>query len=669
MSSGLDNLKHIVVLMMVGRSFDHMLGFLKTPTYPINGLSGSESNLDDNNAPVQVTNDAIYFGDLTPGPGHSHFDVMQQMFDGADPAATPVPPMTGFVKDYRLRTNDVGKSHNIMKCFSKPKLPVLSTLAQQFCLCDNWFSSVPGPTFPNRAYAHAATSIGRVDMSPVGYVGISKTIYELLNENGVTARIYYNDTTLAATFPKLIAQMNQYYGTFQAFLDACGNNSLPAYSFIEPRYSTLALQDLSFNASDQHPDHDVHEGEKLIQQVFQATWNNPVVRNSTLLVITYDQHGGLYDHVRPPKSVNPDAKNWNGADNDPNPPFNFDWLGVRVPAVLVSPFIIPNTIDSTLYDHSSIISTARKVFLKNWEATYLTRRDKDANTYEDIFNLDTPRTDRIQFQSQQFVPGPLTEHQKALVQVTTSIESILPKEKQTGIDPDAIPTEGEAADYLARVMSQLTLTSDPSFTQKELDDLRMRKDRLDEFKNELNSRHDEAWWHIFFYDNKWIFGYGLNYVILRLEESKPNFGGARVDRGGAHLGDYLVSTSGKVRFTVLVEIKTPDTPLLSGTEEIRSGAWSLSRELTDSLVQIQSNVDRWNQQGSRLPENVDRLEDQDVYTVKPGGVIVIGALNEVKGDRHKWETFERFRRSIHEVQILTFDELYERARYIVHPGG
>ena len=465
--AGLDNLKHIVVLMMENRSLDHMLGFLQSPNYQINGLAGNESNLDDDNTPVQVSNDAIYFGDLTPDPGHSHFDVMRQMFDGADPAATPVPPMTGFVKDYRLHTNDVGKSHNIMKCFSKTKLPVLSALAQQFCLCDNWFSSVPGPTFPNRAFAHAATSIGRVDMSPIGYVGISKTIYELLDENGISARIYYNDTTLAATFPNLMAKMNQFFGPFQSFLDACGNNSLPAYSFIEPRYNTLESENFFFTASDQHPDHDVHAGEELIQKVFQAIWNNPAVRNSTLLVITYDEHGGLFDHVPPPQRVsNPDRKNWDGEAGNPDPPFDFTWLGVRVPAVLISPYIKAGTIDTTLYDHTSFIATARKSFLPNWQATFLTQRDKEANTLEGNFNLNVPRADNIQFAAgfpsaafavapQQLVFKPLTEHQKGLVQMAAHLESNLPQAQRTGTDPNAIRTEGAAAKYLADVMSRL----------------------------------------------------------------------------------------------------------------------------------------------------------------------------------------------------------------------
>jgi phospholipase C len=474
MPAGLDALKHIVCLMMENRSFDHMLGFLRSTTYPIEGLSGSESNVDSDGAPIRVSNDAIYLGDLTPDPGHSHFDVMQQLFDGSSPT-TNLPSNAGFVKNYGTITSNVDNSHRIIKCFSQTKLPVLSTLAQQFCVCDHWFSSVPGPTFPNRAFAHAATSIGHVDMSPIGYVGISKTIYELLDEHAISARIYYNDTTLAITFPRLMLKMNSFFSTFQGFLDACANNSLPAYSFIEPRYNTLAIENLFFTASDQHPDHDVAEGEKLIQQVFNAVWSNPDVRDSTLLVIVYDEHGGLYDHLQPrQRTVNPDGKNWAGAAGNPDPPFDFTWLGVRVPAILVSPFIQAGGIDRTLYDHTSVIATAIKVLFKNVPGTSLTQRDKNANTFEGNLNLSAPRTETVQLpiavraeiaeaKPEKLLLKQLTEHQKELVNMAAYVEQKqLPPDQRTGTDPNTIRTEGAAAQYIQDVMSRLHAAAPPA---------------------------------------------------------------------------------------------------------------------------------------------------------------------------------------------------------------
>jgi hypothetical protein len=199
----------------------------------------------------------------------------------------------------------------------------------------------------------------------------------------------------------------------------------------------------------------------------------------------------------------------------------------------------------------------------------------------------------------------------------------------------------------------------------EVNVLLKRKERLAAFEAALKEHHPEREWQTFFEQNKWIFGYGLNYVILKVEE-QPHVGGIRFDRLGGQNPDFLGITSGEVGFTVLVEIKTPQTLLLAGEQEIRNGAWSLSQELTDALMQIQANTDKWNTTGARTDENRDALEKQGVYTVKPKGILVIGSLAEVKSDpRSRRETFERFRQSVSGVEIITFDELHERAKFIV----
>ena len=215
------------------------------------------------------------------------------------------------------------------------------------------------------------------------------------------------------------------------------------------------------------------------------------------------------------------------------------------------------------------------------------------------------------------------------------------------------------------IIKQLSLTPGLKFSKDDLNVLLKRREKLIEFYNALSNRKEENWWQDFFEQNKWIFGYGLNYQILRQEQSQPHYSGQRVNGKGGQKGDYLTSTLGDINFTVLVEIKTPKTPLLQGIKEIRNGAWSLSKNLTDAISQIEANIYTWEKYGSEQPDNRDKLEKDNIYTVQPKGIIVIGLLSEFTKDRNKRETFQRFRKSIHGIDIITFDELYERANFIV----
>jgi len=141
---------------------------------------------------------------------------------------------------------------------------------------------------------------------------------------------------------------------------------------------------------------------------------------------------------------------------------------------------------------------------------------------------------------------------------------------------------GRGTNSVVNIIKQLSTSSDISLTQKDINSLLKRREKLSEFRTALGTKsNDESFWQDFFEQNKWIFGYGLNYEILRHQQSQPNYGGARVDGTGGQRGDNLMSTTGDLNFTVLVEIKTPATPLLQGTQEIRNGAWSLSKNLTD----------------------------------------------------------------------------------------
>jgi hypothetical protein len=190
-----------------------------------------------------------------------------------------------------------------------------------------------------------------------------------------------------------------------------------------------------------------------------------------------------------------------------------------------------------------------------------------------------------------------------------------------------------------------------------------RKLALEEFKTNLRKGRSEEWWQDFFERNTWIFGYGLNYKILKTVQSQPRYGGTALGGKGLQKGDFLQRTEAEIKFTVLVEIKKPDTQLL-GNEQYRNGAWELGKELTGGVSQMQANCSKWEKEGSQTEENKEVLLKEKIFTVQPKGILVIGHTNQL--DKiSKRNTFELLRRNVVNPEIITFDELYERAKYIV----
>lgn len=226
--------------------------------------------------------------------------------------------------------------------------------------------------------------------------------------------------------------------------------------------------------------------------------------------------------------------------------------------------------------------------------------------------------------------------------------------------------KGRDVKSVIRIIKELSKIEGVTLSEKDIEQILDRKGKLSDFRTNIEEQADnESWWQDFFENNKWIFGYGLNYQILRDEQSQPHYGGESVDGKGGQKGDYLTTTQGDINFTVLVEIKTPNTDLLQGTTEIRNGAWSLSKELTDAVSQIQANVNTWETDGSTRPQNIRRFDKDNIFTVEPKGIIVIGTLSQLKTPNSRMETFQRFRQSIHGIDILTFDELLKRVEFIV----
>jgi phospholipase C len=399
MPPGLDNLKHIVVLMMENRSFDHMLGALKAQNPLIDGLTGNENNLDTTGSTIRVQPLAEFQSQLDPDPDHHFPAVDLQIFNG-DNSNPRVASMQGFVKSYFNQQHDVPHSAKIMYYFPPEKLPVLSTLATEFAVFNGWFSSIPGPTVCNRAFAHYGTSFGQVSMDIFYVLEPYKSIYErMIGANPAhTAKIYYYDQASSTIeVVNLLQHQPQLFATYDQFLADCKAGRLPEYSFVEPNYSDHDGDNGEELASDQHPDHNVQAGEIFIASVYNAIKQNPALWASTALLIVYDEHGGIYDHVPPPACM-PDGFVAQPNDTGTGRAFAFDRLGVRVPAVLVSPWVPKGTVVSgRTFEHACIPATVTKFFLGDYDQR--SPREKAADTFLDLLSLPVMRTDGPDFQT------------------------------------------------------------------------------------------------------------------------------------------------------------------------------------------------------------------------------------------------------------------------------
>jgi phospholipase C len=403
MPPGLDNLKHIVVLMMENRSFDHMLGSLPG----IGGLddAGAYTNPDANNNAVKPQALADFQGQLDPDPDH-HFPAVDVQIYGNATGAGRVANMQGFVTSYFHQREDVDNSQKIMYYFPNDPvkgLPVLTTLALQFAVFNRWFASIPGPTICNRAFAHYGTSFGRVDMDPFDIIEPIKSVYtRMITANPKrSAKVYYYDTSSSSMeVANLLQHQTEQFGTYPQFLSDCDKGLLPQYSFVEPNFSDHDTDEGEEVASDQHPDHDVLAGEQLIAEVYTHLKNSPLWPNTALLVV-YDEHGGIFDHVPPPPCPK-DTFHSSQIDPGTGQPFAFDRLGVRVPAILISPWIKAGTVVDRVFDHASIPATVTKFFLGSYPnlslreqnaGVFIEPNDGSGNMANNLLSLDAMRND------------------------------------------------------------------------------------------------------------------------------------------------------------------------------------------------------------------------------------------------------------------------------------
>ncbi|XP_021816294.1 non-specific phospholipase C1 [Prunus avium] len=387
-------IKTVVVLVMENRSFDHMLGWLKSSRPEIDGLTGNESNplsVSDPNSPrVPVSSDAFF---IDSDPGHSIQAIREQIF-GSNRSFEDPAPMNGFAQQAESMAE--GMSSKVMSGFKPEVLPVYTELANEFAVFDRWFASVPASTQPNRFYVHSATSHGassnvRKDLIH-GFP--QKTIFDSLDENALDFGIYYQNIPATLFFRSLrkLKHVTKFHSYALKFKLHAKRGKLPNYAVIEQRYFDVK----ELPANDDHPSHDVARGQRFVKEVYETLRASPQWKEMALL-ITYDEHGGFYDHVPTPVSGVPSPDGIVGPD-----PFyfRFDRLGVRVPTILVSPWVEKGTAiheptgptPDSHFEHSSIPATVKKLF--NLKSNFLTKRDAWAGTFENYFYLrSTPRDD------------------------------------------------------------------------------------------------------------------------------------------------------------------------------------------------------------------------------------------------------------------------------------
>lgn len=386
---------HVVVLVLENRSYLHLLGFhpSHTSSCPVEADPTScavpRDPLDPSSELVHANADAVYR--QVADPRHSYNATMMQVYGDRVAGKGVAPTMSGFVADYLNRTPD---QDEIMACFSGEHVPTTYALASEFALLSRWFSGIPGPTEVNRLMVNSATSDGSATNNhtrlAAGYP--QRTIFESLDDSASNATwgVYFDlfPTALFFDYPRRPSNWGKLHGWNQFHKDAAAG-TLPSYSFLEPRYYDVTEL---FPANDNHPDHDVSLGERLVADVYASLRASPKW-NRTLLLVTYDEHGGFPDPVPPPSSGVPSPDGV--VADDVVPPFNFDRLGVRVPAIAVSPLIPRGTVVGKAprheYSHSSIPATVRELLAP--DQPFLTARDAWSDSFASVLSLSEPRTD------------------------------------------------------------------------------------------------------------------------------------------------------------------------------------------------------------------------------------------------------------------------------------
>lgn len=579
-----DQIEHVVVLMLENRSFDNVLGWLYSDEDPPKAfipntadphyLGLSDQSLDEyTNVLVDSSNNVVFSSPPIKGipsvtatgylnspayDPHETFDYVTEQIYGNNG------PMTGFLQNYASLwyegqwQQDRALLTACLETYTQNEMPVLYNLARHYAVSDNWFCSVPTQTNPNRAFAACGTSEGQVVNGFLGKSQFSSdTIWNRLPSD--SWMIFWQADMLPVIYPgpytgpnnftsmESIPDLESHYQKIDGFHELARSGNLPAFSFIEPQLTNLV--DLSSalvgtQGNDMHPPADIRTAENLIANIYTSLISNPEAWSKTLFVITFDEHGGLFDHVLPPAAVAPDSNNQNG--------FSFDRYGVRVPAIFISPLIeegavVRSNLAAVPFDHTSLISTIltwQKVDQADWN---LGARALIAPTFDSCVQLTSPRDDAIINPDQATLPSgaPLSFGDSFYLQDSDS-EYIV-----KGTFFTSVARVGAEDDKMALTFAGgVGPVTHGSFVliQPQGSSLFMESSLLDtSCFYEENSHASGQWWTIKSVDRPYLGApimpgdrvYLENHIYLDLCQFVP----ARLCKGGGIFGDLVMTTS------------------------------------------------------------------------------------------------------------------------------
>lgn len=422
-SNFLPQIKNIVYLMLENRSLDNLLGWLYGSEAPAHVYPAGSSPAYNGLAPGKFQNPSYTWRgsveqypvvpvpdglgtDQDRVPAYDPYEefransswngVMNQLFGNQDrisslPKTGTAAHMQGFLQDYYASYMLGWKGLDVLWTYTPQQLPVINGLARNYAVSDAWFCSVPSQTNPNRAYSICGTSLGRESNLKLNAVEQFQvpTFIDAISKN-VNWGLYFTDvwqnglSYTEYTFPRISSAANGEIGDISLFFQHAADGSLPAFTYLEPKWG-YGKGAFFVQGDDYHPPTHVGPGEQFLQQVYNAVRNGPLW-NQTLFVVTFDEHGGTYDHV-PPQwgAINPDGLV--GTDG-----FNFNLFGVRVPTILISPYIPAGTVfrapagSQYPFDHTSFIKTFLLWAGVDPNSATLGKRMPQAPTFEGVFS-------------------------------------------------------------------------------------------------------------------------------------------------------------------------------------------------------------------------------------------------------------------------------------------